>query len=87
MDKQEIKKAIGQIKKLKRLVTEINQLIPLIKKKQDISTIKETVTIISGLIAVSESEIEFECNKCHSSVKNGKCTGCKHNYISGGLLP
>ena len=87
MDKREIKKQIGQIKKYKRLVTEINQLIPLVKKRQDISTIKEAITIIRRLIAIAESEIEFECSKCHSSVKNGKCTGCKYNYISGGLLP
>ncbi len=85
MDIIALKANVVKIKKYRRLVTELNQVIPRLNQHKDlqpeIAKLKTGINSIKKLIVKMEEAVEFNCVDCKSSVKNGKCDGCKRNYL------
>ena len=81
MDYKQLKEIVTRSKKIKRLVTELNQLTEVIQSKNFTSKIKDTTEVMKGLIEEYEKISTFTCKHCSSTVINGKCKGCKMNYL------
>ncbi len=85
MDNKTLWKNAIKIRKCRRLVTEINQLIPSLEQnkglKDEVPKLKEAMNGLIKFIVDIKKSMEFECNFCKNKVEVGKCTVCKKNYL------
>lgn len=70
-----------KIRRLKRIETELNQLMPYFNTAIHINNIKIAINTLNLTQKKMSKDIEFECNICHNIVERGKCVGCKKNYL------
>ncbi len=81
MDMIKLVKTVRKIRKFKRIMTELNQIIPYIKGNTNVDIIKSAIGVIVKLQYRMEKDIETKCDECQSLVVVGKCTGCKKDWL------